>query len=129
MFFYKKMKVLRTATEQNEYGAYEKTEPVEINIKGTLQPLNNEEVKLINPNGSGYELTSYYKLITPPKYELFAKSDENSDIVVFNGNKYEVISKYANFGGVINHRKYVLKIKGEVEDVQTEEEVPVGDNF
>ncbi len=77
-----------------------------LNILASAQPVVMGQDMQILPQGR--HLSDYKKIYTDDKLNL-ATQDENiqSDIFVFEGYGYELISFFANQSDVINHYKYI----------------------
>lgn len=112
MFFNNRLQLKTTGYSQNDYGEIEDDQEITItNFMGSIQPLNQEEKRLINKNGEGNRTLNYCKLYTSPNVKIRTKGDNDSytDIVIFDDKEYEVISGDCFRGGLINHNKYILQ--------------------
>ena len=95
MFFENKLKLKTVKYEQNEYGEYENSPEEEITeIRGSIQPLNWKERTLINKDGEGNDLITYYKLYTPPNVILRTKGNKtgHTQTILFNGEEFDDVS-------------------------------------
>ena len=109
MFFENKLKLKTVKYEQNEYGEYENSPEEEIaEIRGSIQPLNWKERTLMNKDGEGNDLITYYKLYTPPNIILRTKGNKtgHTQTILFNGEEFEIVSKDQYMSGLIKHNKY-----------------------
>ena len=60
MFFNNKLQIKTTGYSQNDYGEIEDTqETTTIDFRGSIQPLNQEEKRLMNKNGEGNSPLNY----------------------------------------------------------------------
>lgn len=112
MFFNNRLQLKTTGYTQNDYGEIEDDQEITITtFMGSIQPLNQEEKRLINKNGEGNRALNYCKLYTSPHIEIRAKGDNDNytDTVIFGDKEYEVISSDFFRGGLINHNKYILQ--------------------
>lgn len=112
MFFENKLKLKTVKYEQNEYGEYENSPEEEIaEIRGSIQPLNWKERTLMNKDGEGNDLITYYKLYTPPNIILRTKGNKtgHTQTILFNGEEFEIVSKDQYMSGLIKHNKYILQ--------------------
>lgn len=122
MFFNNRLQIKTTGYSQNDYGEIEDDQETTITaFMGSIQPLNQEEKRLMNKNGEGNRNLNYYKLYTAPHIKIRIKGDNDNytDIVIFDDKEYEVISKDFFRGGLINHNKYILQ---EITNEEGEEE-------
>lgn len=128
MFFENKLKLKTVKYEQNEYGEYENSPEEEITeIRGSIQPLNWKERTLMNKDGEGNDLITYYKLYTPPNVVLKTKGNKtgHTQTILFNGEEFEIVSKDQYMSGLIKHNKYILQQltkEGEEEDASEVQE-------
>ena len=128
MFFENKLKLKTVKYEQNEYGEYENSPEEEIKeIRGSIQPLNWKERTLMNKDGEGNDLITYYKLYTPPNVVLRTKGNKtgHTQTILFNGEEFEIVSKDQYMSGLIKHNKYILQQltkEGEEEDASEVQE-------
>lgn len=122
MFFNNRLQIKTTGYSQNDYGEIEDDQETTLTaFMGSIQPLNQEEKRLMNKNGEGNRNLNYCKLYTAPHIKIRTKGDNDNytDIVVFDNKEYEVISKDFFMGGLINHNKYILQ---EITNEEGEEE-------
>ena len=112
MFFNNKLQIKTTGYSQNDYGEIEDTqETTTTDFRGSIQPLNQEEKRLMNKNGEGNSPLNYCKLYTYPNIKIITKSDNDNftDTVIFEDKEYEVVSRDFYRSGLISHNKYILQ--------------------
>lgn len=122
MFFNNRLQIKTTGYSQNSYGEIEDDQKTTTTaFMGSIQPLNQEEKRLMNKNGEGNRALNYCKLYTAPHIKIRTKSDNDNytDTVIFEDKEYEVISSDFFRGGLINHNKYILQ---EITNKEGEEE-------
>lgn len=81
-------------------------EDTEFTIMASLQPVTGSDIKLLPENRREEELTKIYT-----DTELFGAikgSDGNCDIVIINGDEYEVVKTLPWQNNVISHHKVFL---------------------
>lgn len=112
MFFNNKLQIKTTGYSQNDYGEIEDDQEITTtDFRGSIQPLNQEEKRLMNKNGEGNRPLNYCKLYTYPNIKIRTKSDNDNftDTVIFEDKEYEVVSRDFFRSGLISHNKYILQ--------------------
>lgn len=112
MFFNNKLQIKTTGYSQNDYGEIEDVqETTTTDFRGSIQPLNQEEKRLMNKNGEGNRPLNYCKLYTYHNIKIRTKSDNDNftDTVIFEDKEYEVVSRDFFRSGLISHNKYILQ--------------------
>lgn len=76
----------------------------------SIQPVNNSKELEILPEGKSVEdvikIYTLEDLIIAKKGTQNSSEIQQSDLIVWLDDAYEIVSKLPNFGGVINHFKY-----------------------
>jgi len=90
----------------NESGKWIEPQPTSFTIKGTLQPLSPEEIRLLP---EGRRTSESYNIFSKTELKLSSiENKTNPDIVLINGVKFEVIKVNKWTNGIIDHYHIII---------------------
>lgn len=80
---------------------------VEAQIMASVQPLNGAEMDRLVSMLQGRRVSSAVKIYTDQKLDVGGENTKNGTVLLFEGERYEVISRATYHSGVLEHHRYL----------------------
>ncbi|MCQ9124358.1 hypothetical protein [Rodentibacter caecimuris] len=96
---------------EGEYvkGKWENGGEQEQDLMASIQPLSGSEMDRLVSMMQGRHISSAVKIYTDQRLEVGGENTKNGAIVLFEGERYEVISRATYHSGVLEHHKYIAR--------------------
>lgn len=102
-FFRKPCQIIRKSEGGYTDGKWVVGEETTIDIIASVQPLSKQQIQLFSEGRSSTEM---YAVFT--NFELQTVKEDNPDVFLCRGNRYEVLTCEPHQSGVIDHYKAVI---------------------
>ena len=75
----------------------------------SIQPLIGSEMDRLISLMQGRHVSSAIKIYTEQKLDVGGENTKNGAVVLFDGERYEVVSRATYHSGVLEHHKYIAR--------------------
>ncbi|MFZ7141565.1 hypothetical protein ACLSY0_00155 [Avibacterium avium] len=107
--FRKPYKLLVRTEGQYIRGKWVNGEEMEQEFTASIQPLNTREMDRLSAMMQGRHIASAVKIYTDFRLDVAGENQTNGTIVLFEGERYEVVARSTYHSGVIEHHRYLAQ--------------------
>lgn len=110
--FRKPYKILVRSDGEYVKGKWVNGGEIEQRLMASIQPLSGAEMDRLATSMQGRRVSSAVKIYTDQKLTVAGENAHNGAVVLFDGERYEVISRASYHSGVLSHHRYVaIRVK------------------